>query len=74
MPIANRLRPAAAVLALVCVAWMAGRASGTAATGSPRASGAADSATIVHVLDLLRRADSTVCELAARSLTQGWGD
>src|SRR5690242_16369096 len=71
MPIANRLRPAGAALALGLVSWLAGRASGAA---SPRPTGAADSATITHVLDLLRNADTTVCELAARSLTQGWGD
>src|SRR5262249_43243663 len=74
MPIANRLRPAGAALALVLVSWMAGRASGAASRPSPRRSAAADSATVAHVLDLLRAADTTVCELAARSLTQGWGD
>src|SRR5215469_7151852 len=71
MPIANRLRPAAAALALALVGWMAGRASGASA---PRSTAAADSATIAHVLDLLRSSDTTVCELAARALTQGWGD
>ncbi|HZH40090.1 MAG TPA: hypothetical protein VFD85_03730, partial [Gemmatimonadales bacterium] len=76
MPRPIRLRPAGAAVAVLAVAllsWMAGRASGAPAA-SPRPTGAADSATITHVVDLLRSADTTVCELAARSLTQGWGD